>query len=1021
MMSLSISDALHQAQEAMNGGDYSSATATCSRLVGQFPGYVEAYRLLAEAYRELGQPSEAQQAYTAALMRHQRHPSAYSGLGMLAEEQGSADSALAYCQVAWELDPGQQHLRETLSRVAMRRYASDGEIQFSRAALAQLHASASRLHRAVAEYRAALTALPERVDLQLGLAETLWRLGQDAEATRLATAVLDAFPESAPALVVLADIEHKAGNRRADDLLRRLRAVDPDGTIVASMLENNPRADRAWLEVPTAAVPWLREDAPAISIERPKIAPAPDFEYQPIRSEIPVQPVDIDALAPISLDELGAGDIPADIEPISLEELGGLPEGFQPFNPSEFGDDLPVSEAPVFDFSSLDTAAQSIVSEEPAALVDLGFEDFSEQPFVPSEQSSIRANQSASPTDNLQMQPEPSWELPILDEDLPQVPATTTPASMATDSKGLDDLSALAAALEGDVAEALARAGEPVPATEVDVEASRPPQHAPSGYTTMLQSLDDAGLAPFDPLGPMADPFGTPPSVLAPAAPVAPTAPSMSVASAETLAASAASSEDIAGLTDDWDSIDDEILRAVPGGVVRGYTDQLRSLSEIGLAPFEVEEAEDDIEGVTPFNPFSAEPIAPAPVRPPVPPVAQPAPAPADTVAGGATSPAEDDLLVGLQPFAFEEFDQPAAAAAQPSAFTLPQPGWEGASGSAVPSDEDLDALLALGEEAAGDDFPIEPPTVEVPVPLSHSVTPPDRYAFDDASIADETMLLAPRQERDEVESISPATPTRRTESDLLRTIPGLDEADIDFLLQNSVAVTRELEQEPAVFSQHVPTMQPTTTPEPIAPMESMATPVVQPDAVETLRPGTELFHRARRVKDELVSEGIIGGMRELEEEITTSELIARQDSIPTQQLPDPMPVQHAPFAVDDDEDDLPFPAMGVTRDTTMLRAALEVTPEDDELHWWLAEALRERGEMVDAYHEYRWLIRNAPSRHDDILHALNTCVERDQEPETAHRLLGDIYRRRGDVTRASSHAAAALQARRRAHRVQVG
>jgi hypothetical protein len=38
--------------------------------------------------------------------------------------------------------------------------------------------------------------------------------------------------------------------------------------------------------------------------------------------------------------------------------------------------------------------------------------------------------------------------------------------------------------------------------------------------------------------------------------------------------------------------------------------------------------------------------------------------------------------------------------------------------------------------------------------------------------------------------------------------------------------------------------------------------------------------------------------------------------------------------------------------------------------------------------------------------------------PETAHRLLGDIYRRRGDVTRASNHAALALQVRRRVGRV---
>lgn len=993
-MSLSISDALHQAQEAINSGDYSAATATCSQLVGQFPGYVEAYRLLAEAYRELGQPSDAQQAYAAALMRHQRYSSAYAGLGLLAEEQGSVESALAYCQVAWELDPRQQHLRETLSRVAMRRYASDGDLQFSRAALAQLHASTSRLHRAAAEFRAALAVLPDRVDLQLGLAETLWRLGQDAEARTLVSTVLDGFPESAPALVILADIEHRSGgNRRADDLLRRLRAVDPDGAIVASMIETNPRADRAWLEVSKAAVPWLREDVPAPGAERPRIGPAPDFEYQPTRSEIPVQPVDIDALAPISLDELGGGEIPADVDPISLDELGGLPQGFQPFDPAEFGDDRALDEMPAFDFSSLDAAAQNGTVDEPAALVDLGFEDFSEQPFVPTEQPSPGSIQPQAVSGVLS---EPAWELPLLDEDVVQGQTTSgSPAASAGATDAFDDLGALAAALEGEVANALARAGEPVPTADVDVDASRPPQHEPAGYTTMMQSLDDAGLAPFDPLDPMSDPFGMP----AASAPVQePTAVARPVETPQPKAAEPI--DDIARLTEDWDSIDDEILRAVPGGVVHGYTDQLRALSEIGLAPFEVEDAEDDIEGVTPFNPFSSEPIA-APARPmPVSAPPEREPSPAASGDAPAASSVDDDLLVGLQPFAFEEFDQAEPA---PGASALPRTGWDGASGSAVPSDQDLDALLALGEEAEADDLAIDP------------------GAIDETLIPDETMALSARPHTSTEPEEAPAP---RPDSDLLRTIPGLDEVDIDFLLQNSVAVTRELEQEPVSLTQHEQ-----------AEREDQAAPTVEiPDVpaiiddregtFETLRPGTELFHRARRVKDELVSEGVIGGMRELDEEITTSELVARQDSIPTRQLADAQQDQPSEMALstaDDGEFDAPLPVNGVTRDTAMLRAALEVTPEDDELHWWLAEALRERGEMADAYQEYRWLIRHAPSRHDDILHALNTCVERDQEPETAHRLLGDIYRRRGDVTRASGHAAAALQVRRRASKVQVG
>jgi hypothetical protein len=48
------------------------------------------------------------------------------------------------------------------------------------------------------------------------------------------------------------------------------------------------------------------------------------------------------------------------------------------------------------------------------------------------------------------------------------------------------------------------------------------------------------------------------------------------------------------------------------------------------------------------------------------------------------------------------------------------------------------------------------------------------------------------------------------------------------------------------------------------------------------------------------------------------------------------------------------------------------------------------------------------------VLRALTECVEHSQQPDMAHRLLADIYRRRGDVARASNHAALALQQRQR-------
>jgi tetratricopeptide (TPR) repeat protein len=232
--------------------------------------------------------------------------------------------------------------------------------------------------------------------------------------------------------------------------------------------------------------------------------------------------------------------------------------------------------------------------------------------------------------------------------------------------------------------------------------------------------------------------------------------------------------------------------------------------------------------------------------------------------------------------------------------------------------------------------------------------------------------------------------------------IPGLTAADLDPDIDATIAITRALPSRESVAEL------PSASDEPS----------VFSDVSQRLAPGTELFNRARIVKQEMVTEGLIAGDRELEGMDASA---PAEDAIDTRHLPEtdhPLVDAGAHDSYLDDEsddyDDI-ISSTGSTRDTTTLRAALEVTPNDDELRWWLAEALRERGDMEQSYAEYRWIIRHAPERHDAVLHSLQSCVERDQEPEMAHRLIGDIYRRRGDVARASNHAALALQVRRRA------
>ncbi|HEU5422931.1 MAG TPA: tetratricopeptide repeat protein, partial [Nitrolancea sp.] len=143
-------------------------------------------------------------------------------------------------------------------------------------------------------------------------------------------------------------------------------------------------------------------------------------------------------------------------------------------------------------------------------------------------------------------------------------------------------------------------------ATDEDILAARPPEERPSGYTQMLNSLDELGLQPFATAEPprpstpfsatAAAPTATPePAVEAPVA-AAPEAVAEPEPEAQPEAAAAGPEAEpapeldfAAELTAGWEEIDQEIEQAIPSGLTAGYTEELRRIDDSGLEPFNVD------------------------------------------------------------------------------------------------------------------------------------------------------------------------------------------------------------------------------------------------------------------------------------------------------------------------------------------------------------------------------------------------------------------------------------------------
>jgi len=235
-----LCELLELAQTALEEGRHREATVTCRHILRDYPDAITAMRLLGESYLEAGRPQEATRAFERVLASDPFNVLARVGLGVLAEDRGDDDRAIAQFRLAWEVGPALPQLRSELVRLYRKRYGVGGRLRMTRVSLANLHARNEDLPRAIRQFQLLHREEPTRPDVAIGLAEALWRHGDDAAAQALCRTLLASRPLLARPLLILAAVlgdQPQAGEAaaEADSLLPRARALDPDATLAAEL------------------------------------------------------------------------------------------------------------------------------------------------------------------------------------------------------------------------------------------------------------------------------------------------------------------------------------------------------------------------------------------------------------------------------------------------------------------------------------------------------------------------------------------------------------------------------------------------------------------------------------------------------------------------------------------------------------------------------------------------------------------------------------------------------------------
>ena len=426
MAEISLRQYCEQIESIIEQNRYSEAVAHGRHVLEQYPKHVATYRLLGRAMLEAKQDDYAMDMFQRVLSVDADDFVARVGLSEIHEQRDELDAAVWHLERALEVASDHEAgvVEEELRHLYSRRDGVAPErVQLTRGALARLYLKGALLSRAIHEFRALLQEQPQRVDLSVALAEALWRDDQRVKAAEVCQQVLDKFPYSLKANLILGEIWTRGGREEGQAYLRRAEAVDPENQMAQKLFgAASPLPARDVTIVPLEYGAPTGEERPAWMADIEAVSPT---GLPPAEREAEAFGMaagwEAQIEIPSWLEEVGAEETeaitpkaPAPVEPVGerpQEEAAPAPEEEVPewlagvreelFEEELEEEAIPAPEEKVPEWlagirEELDKEREEITEEAaPEWLAGLGVEPISEEEEEPAER---RAEPWAAPT-----------------------------------------------------------------------------------------------------------------------------------------------------------------------------------------------------------------------------------------------------------------------------------------------------------------------------------------------------------------------------------------------------------------------------------------------------------------------------------------------------------------------------------------------------------------------------------------------------------------------------------------------
>ncbi len=234
MATTPLREALALAENEINAGRPGEALRQCDLLLGTHPRWLDAQRLKAKALVALDRLAEAEQLLDGILACNPEDVDAFCDRAYLMQRRGEPVGALACYRRACELARDNSQLRAMHNQMA--RQLGRAPYTPSHTGLARLYLRSELFAHAAREWDVALSANPNRLDAQIGMAETQWRMGAHARAQEICRFILRHMANCIKPLLLLVYYELEAGHQEEAQRLTQLVAeMDPEQRVAGEL------------------------------------------------------------------------------------------------------------------------------------------------------------------------------------------------------------------------------------------------------------------------------------------------------------------------------------------------------------------------------------------------------------------------------------------------------------------------------------------------------------------------------------------------------------------------------------------------------------------------------------------------------------------------------------------------------------------------------------------------------------------------------------------------------------------